>query len=95
MFMNEVSHFNQYTRLDHQDSDESDELYEEVLWAFGKSLVDFESNLYIKFHTIQTKFILDKNSFHEVLMRMEHSNMIKSGSFLGMQTWTNKTATFP
>ena len=92
--MNEVSHLNQYPGLDYQESDESGELYEEVLWAFGKSLVDFESDLYIKFHTIQTRFIFDQDSFHEVLMRMEHSNIIKSGSFLGMRTWTKKTATY-
>jgi hypothetical protein len=95
MFMNEVSHLDQYPRLNYHESDESEELYEEVLWAFGKSLVDFEPDLYIKFHTIQTKFILDENSFHEVLVRMAHSNIIKSGIFLGMQTWTKNTDTYP
>ncbi len=59
-----------------------------ILWAFGKSIIEFEATLYEKFHLISKDIVLGKNEFLWHLENMEERGVLKSCEFKGIHSWS-------
>ena len=59
-----------------------------ILWAFGKSIIEFEATLYEKFHLISEEIVLGKNEFLWHLENMEERGVLKSSEFKGIRSWS-------
>ncbi len=59
-----------------------------IIWAFGKSIIEFEATLYEKFHLISGDIVLGKNEFIWHLENMEERGVLKSITFKGIRSWS-------
>lgn len=64
------------------------QIEELILWAFGKSIIEFEVTLYQKFHIISGDIICGKNQFHWHLQNMEERGILKSSEYKGIPSWS-------
>jgi len=70
-----------------QTDTEISEIEKEILWVFGKSIIEFESVLYVKFHTLTTEFILSEEQLRLHLMNLEQKGYVAFASFMGKRSW--------
>ena len=59
-----------------------------ILWAFGKSIIEFEVTLYQKFHIISGDIICGRNKFRWHLENMEARGILKSSEYKGIPSWS-------
>jgi len=64
------------------------EVEQKILWAFGKSIIEFEVTLYEKFHLLSKEIVLGKNEFLWHLENMEERGILKSCKFKGIRSWS-------
>ncbi|MFW9851161.1 MAG: hypothetical protein ACFFF4_18695, partial [Candidatus Thorarchaeota archaeon] len=57
-----------------------------IIWAFGKSIIEFEATLYEKFHLISGDIVLGKNEFVWHLENMEERHILKSITYKGIRS---------
>ena len=67
------------------------EIEQRILWAFGKSIIEFEATLYKKFQLIANEIILSMNDFREHLENMEARGLVASSDFEGIRSWSRLT----
>ncbi|MFW9965865.1 MAG: hypothetical protein ACFFEA_01800 [Candidatus Thorarchaeota archaeon] len=59
----------------------SPQVEELIMWAFGKTLIEFGATLYQKFHILSGNIIIVKNEFRWHLENMEERGLLKSSDF--------------
>jgi len=64
------------------------EVEQKILWAFGKSIIEFEATLYLKFQLIARDIVLSMNEFRWHLENMEERGLVASSEFEGIRSWS-------
>lgn len=59
-----------------------------ILWAFGKSIIEFEATLFHKFHLLSGDIVLSKKEFRWHLENMKARGLVFSSEFEGVRSWS-------